>query len=330
MRSLKLILVFWVTLAGGNLLAQGQKLDPAAWGGNHVGKPAPEFYGGDECLFCHRFTVGQVWQKDSHFRSVRGKFKDGKDSPEIVFLQSDKNGKKAIGQFDLILGFKRMIRLLSRNDEGGFDLTPHGILKPGTEEQRYFDSRWGHGYVGGSFTINCIGCHMTGVDQAKGLPFESFVGCEPCHGPHHPAHTNGTTVFMRFAKKAKETPQMIASTCGSCHLRGGESKSTGRPYPNNFISGDNLFKDFNFDFGKADNPKLNPPNLMDMHIQRNIRDIVVNGQTDLTCLSCHKMHPSDTLTHRRRARTDYCFVCHQIEPFKDRKPYEVHSAVCEY
>ncbi|MBL8187601.1 MAG: hypothetical protein JNK38_06315, partial [Acidobacteria bacterium] len=35
---------------------QPKKLDPAAWGGNHIGKPIPEFAHGDECLFCHTYS----------------------------------------------------------------------------------------------------------------------------------------------------------------------------------------------------------------------------------------------------------------------------------
>jgi hypothetical protein len=337
MRYLKLAIVIclalaavMMTTAGARFYAQDKelKLDPAAWGSDHVGRSSPEFYGGDECLFCHRFTVGQFWQKDAHFRTVRGKFKDGGDAKEIKLFKSlIENADKLASQIDLILGSGEMIRFLRRNDDGGFDLLTFGIHKPQSDAPNFFDLRWAHGFSGGRFSNACIGCHMTGVDQRTQTPFESFVGCESCHGPHNPEHTNGTTVFMRFAKKARDPARVIASTCGSCHLRGGKSRSTGRPYPNNFISGDNLFRDFIFDFAKADDPRLNP---IDAHIQQNIRDIALKGKTELTCLSCHKMHPSDTFKHRRQPKRDYCFVCHLVEPFKARKKYEVHSEICEY
>jgi hypothetical protein len=259
---------------------------------------------------------------------VRGRYKDGRDAPEITLLRSlVENGKELAEQAGFIMGRRQMSRFLRRDDQGGFELLTFGVHRPQSDEPQFFDLRWAHGFTGGRFTHGCIGCHMTGVDPQTLAPFESFVGCETCHGPHNPEHTNGTTVFMRFAKKAKDSPQVIASTCGSCHLRGGKSRSTGRPYPNNFISGDNLFKDFSFDFAKADQPGLNP---IDAHVQKNIREIVINGKTDLTCISCHKMHPADTLKHRRQPKSDYCFVCHLVEPFKERKKYEIHSAVCEY
>ena len=54
--------------------------EPAAWGGNHVGKPIPEYVHGDECLFCHRNTIGVTWQKNAHGVAVR----QGEDAPELV------------------------------------------------------------------------------------------------------------------------------------------------------------------------------------------------------------------------------------------------------
>src|SRR5882724_5737069 len=48
-----------------------QPLDPAAWGGDHVGKPPVEFMSGDECLFCHRNDVGPTWSSNRHGRTIR-------------------------------------------------------------------------------------------------------------------------------------------------------------------------------------------------------------------------------------------------------------------
>jgi hypothetical protein len=62
-----------LALLGVPARTQQPSQDPAVWGDDHVGKAMPEFYGGDECLFCHRGTVGTVWQKDPHFRAVLSK-----------------------------------------------------------------------------------------------------------------------------------------------------------------------------------------------------------------------------------------------------------------
>jgi hypothetical protein len=302
--------------------AAAQQLDPAAWGGDHVGKPAPDLYGGDECLFCHRATVGAVWQNDPHFRATRDKYQGGHSGPEIEALARSPF-KKAAAAVDFVLGHKRAARFLRRNDRGGFDLFSEVLLNP---PQPRFAAQSRAAWDAQKFAAKCIGCHATGVDPVSLRPFETFVGCEACHGPYDERHTGGA-VFMRFAKKAKETPQMIASTCGSCHLRGGQSRSTGRPFVNNFVAGDNLFKDFAFDLSRAGDAGLNP---MDAHVQQNVRDIVLLGRDNLTCLSCHKLHSTGSALHRRQPKTDYCAVCHKAEPFKELKPYEVHSAVCEY
>ncbi|HJQ25083.1 MAG TPA: multiheme c-type cytochrome [Blastocatellia bacterium] len=303
--------------------AAAQQLDPAAWGNNHVGKPAPELYGGDECLFCHRATVGAVWQNDPHFRAIRDKFQGGHLAPEIEALGAQPAFKQAASQVNFVLGHHRAERFLQRSDRGSFDLLNATLINPKAPR---FDSRSRAEWDAQKFAAKCIGCHMTGVDPVSLRPFETFVGCEACHGPYDDRHTGGT-IFMRFAKKAKETPQMVASACGSCHLRGGQSRSTGRPFANNFVAGDNLFKDFAFDFSKADDPSLNS---MDAHIQRNVRDIVLLGRDNLTCLSCHKLHSTGSTLHRRQPKTDYCYVCHKTEPFKELKADEVHSATCEY
>jgi predicted CXXCH cytochrome family protein len=224
------------------------------------------------------------------------------------------------------MGFKHMRRFLRRGDDGRFELLSLGLSSPARgraaervgQKEPFWDKN--------KFSDKCIGCHMTAIDPKTLRPFETFVGCESCHGPMNDRHTNGSA-FMRFAKKAKETPEMIASACGQCHLRGGRSRSSGRPYPSGFISGDNLFKDFAFDFSKADDTALDP---LEAHVQRNIRDIVIRGRGELTCLSCHSMHPSSSEIHRRRPRTDYCLTCHKAESFKERREYEPHSSVCEY
>src|SRR5690349_24457727 len=125
--TLAKLIVLLATLAGLGLMmlragAAAQRLDPASWGGDHVNKPAPDLYGGDECLFCHRATVGAVWQNDPHYLAVRDKFQGGKRAPEIEALAARSPFKKAAGEVDFVLGHKRAERFLRRNDRGGFDL----------------------------------------------------------------------------------------------------------------------------------------------------------------------------------------------------------------
>jgi predicted CXXCH cytochrome family protein len=106
------------------------------------------------------------------------------------------------------------------------------------------------------------------------------------------------------------------------------SRSSGLPYPNNFVSGDNLFQDFQVDWSKADDQNLNPG---DRHVYQNVRDIVVNGSDFPTCISCHDVHKNTSLKHHRAPRTAICADCHEAEgTIKGSKPFAVHSSLCEY
>jgi predicted CXXCH cytochrome family protein len=110
-------------------------------------------------------------------------------------------------------------------------------------------------------------------------------------------------------------------------VRGGHAKSTGLPYPNNFVAGDNLFQDYVADFGKADDTALNAG---DRRVLRNVRDVLLNGGTT-ACLDCHRLHEQSTRKHRVALSGSICLECHKAEgPKKAVKTYTVHSEICEY
>ena len=107
----------------------------------------------------------------------------------------------------------------------------------------------------------------------------------------------------------------------------GHSKSSGLPYANNFIAGDNLFQDYEVDFARADDPSLNAG---DRHVLRNVHDLVLNGGTT-NCLNCHRVHEQSTTKHRLVLSGPICLECHNATgPKKDVKTYIVHSEICEY
>ena len=116
-----------------------------------------------------------------------------------------------------------------------------------------------------------------------------------------------------------------------------KSASTGLPYPNNFVMGDNVFQDLTVNWKSA--PLLNQQdeklNTADRHVWRNVRDVAVNDEK-MTCLSCHQIHEAQgadaTLRHRRLPRAPICFDCHSREEgkFKEARRYVVTSALCEY
>lgn len=298
----------WILLL---FLAQ-QPRDPAAWGSNHAGKPVPEFVHGDECLFCHRAGIGSDWQKNPHGISLR----DIADAPELAALV------KAAGPgVTHVVSGSRYVRFLKKEGYGTFAiLSSRADRKTGAwvnHEKPTWDSQ--------KFGARCAGCHATGVD-AKTRTFTYFgLECYTCHGVVDMGHTEKIELVWLSKKKRSDT-QAITSLCAQCHLRDiGKSKSTGLPYPNNFVTGDNLFQDYQVDFSKMES--LNPG---DRHVARNVREVIFNG-SDVTCVSCHRVHQASSQKHRLVLTSDQCLDCHYPQgPKKNVKTYEVHSEVCEY
>jgi hypothetical protein len=172
----------------------------------------------------------------------------------------------------------------------------------------------------------CAGCHTTAVDSATKAFSATALDCYTCHGVADSNHTKDTTL-MRFSSKYPKNAMEIVSVCGSCHLRGGKSRSSGLPYPNNFVPGDDLFHDFEVDLSQADNEKLNAG---DRHIFANVRDVLKNGST-ITCISCHAIHTDSSAKHKRILTSAICQDCHNAEgPKSVVKKYQVHSTLCEY
>jgi predicted CXXCH cytochrome family protein len=290
-----------IILAGSALahLAAAQKLDPAGWGGDHAGQAVPEYVHGDECLFCHRNDIGSTWQKNAHGVTVRQR----EDAPELV---------KRINppaDVEYFLGSRQHVRLLKKSGYGKFAL----LSAQGKWETDKF-AEW------------CAGCHSTAVDP-KTRAFSSFgLDCYTCHGVVDLEHT-ADTAKMWLSKKRRDDSRAITSICAQCHLRGGKSRSTGLPYPNNFVAGDNLFRDYAVDFSKADDTTWNAG---DRHVYHSVRDVVVNG-SETTCISCHRVHANSSDRHRRVLTGPICLDCHNAEgPKKDVKRYTVQSALCEY
>ncbi len=273
--------------------------DPFAWGSTHAGKPVPEYITGDECLFCHRNDIGPGWQKNRHGTTVRQR----EDAPELAARFPE-------GEF--FLGSRAQVRLLKKQGYGKF-----AMFDPATRS-----------WNAGRFADRCAGCHSTGVDAAA-RTFSAFgLDCYTCHGVVSLDHTKGDFSTVRLSKKRRDDARTVTSICAQCHLRGGASRSTRLPYPNNFVPGDNLFRDFAVDFANADDAKLNPG---DRHVWRNVREVVLVGNESVTCVSCHRVHGPPGSRHRLPPRSAICWDCHQTGgPFAPARAYTVRSELCEY
>lgn len=299
-------------------------LDPAAWGGNHVGKPIPEYVHGDECLFCHRNDIGATWQKNAHGITVRQR----EDAPELSGLLKGRTSLAEVApQITFFLGSRHRVRFLKKEGYNKFAiLNTQALLSPDQKAPGWVDAEkpaWDKD----KFADRCAGCHTTAVDPAT-RSFAAFgLDCYACHGDVSLDHTKDTSLVW-LSKKRRGDAKAVTSICAQCHLRMGKSRSTGLPYPNNFVAGDNLFQDYEVDFAKADDESLNAG---DRHILRNVRDVALYGVEAVTCLSCHQVHGNSSFKHRRLPRTPSCAECHPAQgPYKPVKPYTVKSPLCEY
>ncbi|MGE0882378.1 MAG: multiheme c-type cytochrome [Blastocatellales bacterium] len=302
---------------------QQKKIDPAAWGGNHIGKPIPEFVHGDECLFCHRNTIGATWQDNAHGVTVRHR----EDAPELREILKSQPGLDSLAQeIEYFLGSRHRVRFLKKEGYGKFAiLNTQAILSSDRKVWRW-ESIENPVWDKEKFANQCAGCHTTGVD-ATTKTFAGFgLDCYTCHGDVNLDHTNDISIVL-LSKKRRNDARVITSLCAQCHLRGGRSRASGLPYPNNFIAGDNLFQDFIVDWARADDVSLNAG---DRHIWRNVRDVAVGGDESITCLNCHQIHANTSFKHRRVLRAPICTECHATDSFKNPKSYSVHNSLCEY
>jgi nitrate/TMAO reductase-like tetraheme cytochrome c subunit len=305
---LRILLVIFTVFAAIKIASAQQEskpLDPKAWGSNNVGKGVPEFIHGDECLFCHRTNIGLNWVKNSHAKALR-QIEDAPDLENLLKLPE----LAAVKDITYFLGSRNHIRFLKKDGYGKFAmLEAHAVFD---KDRKATINPKNLNWDKEKFASQCVGCHT-------------------CHGAPSIDHTNDTSLMI-LSKKRRNEAQIITSLCAQCHLRGGKSKSTGLPYPNTFVAGDNLFQDYEIDWKKADDEKLDP---LERHIFRNVRDVAVDGKTSTTCISCHQVHydtkEKSVMKHQGVPQSKLCSDCHLGEtPTKAVKKFVRTSKVCEY
>ena len=310
--------------------ADKTEADIAAWGADHVGQPFPEYVTGDECLFCHRTKIGPAWNENVHQQTVR------RASPDDTAVQALSGvSKQSADDTDFLMGSKRLTRFLRRSTEYGkldlltefyrpseHDIAGHDFHHDGSPE---WDST--------TFASKCAGCHTTAADTETGAFAATSLDCVSCHGTVDLEHTSD--VSKVFLSSLNREAKQVISACGQCHLRGGESRSSGQPWPATFVAGDNLFRDFEVDFSEGAIDQLS---IMDQHIFLNSRDVATGKEQNITCLTCHDVHGQSTEKHMELNNTAICASCHIAESENSRlrpglepaKKLENHSKTCQY
>src|SRR6478672_4489316 len=160
--SFRILSIALLLLQGNSLCAQ--KLDPTAWGGDHVGRPVQEFMSGDECLFCHR-DAGAGWPTNRHGQDIRTV---DPQSSAITALAELPGAKDLAAEVELVMGGRNRQRFLKRSAEHGrLDLlsVEWAPSKSGADGRlvQLQEPRWDQQ----TFGKGCAGCHATAVDSAK-------------------------------------------------------------------------------------------------------------------------------------------------------------------
>lgn len=274
--------------------------DVPSWGEDHVGQEVPEYMTGTECLFCHRDYVGPNWQKNAHYRNLR------EPTPELPEMTAfaRRNGKEEAAEVSMLLGSGSVVRYLKRLPAYGKSALHEMIFREGVEPPA--DANHPGGWNETLFAEACAGCHMTAIDTETVSYGSPGMDCYVCHGVLEVEHAADPSEVI-FAKNREEDPRVGVAICGQCHLRGGQSRSTGRPYPNNFVAGDDLLRDFQVDWSDQ---ALGDMDMIEAHIFASAREVLVLGKSELTCIACHSIHGESTANHKELAETTYCALCH--------------------
>lgn len=299
--------------------------DRAAGGDDHVGKPLPDYVTGDECLFCHRADIGPTWQQNRHGQTIRlagtapAAVNRLKESPELAEFAA---------QAEYVMGRGRAVRFLKTGEGyGKLDLLT-ALVRPAKEGEGGEIANAAHPvWDSGKFANQCAGCHATAV-EAESRGFAAFsLDCYACHGSVSLTHSEDAALVL-LSRKREDPPELIASICGQCHLRGAKSRSLGTPYPNQFVAGDNLFRDFEADFSDEALAAMTPG---ERHVFRNVRDMTADPPSKITCVKCHDVHTNSSEKHAGIGWNALCADCHvKDKPRRETIPYERGSPVCEY
>jgi hypothetical protein len=233
----------------------------------HEGYPT-----GDSCLFCHRNDIGSTWLDNAHAWTTR----PAGEPPVVANLPQD--ATHVIGN--------EHYRALKQNGYGKLSLNSIG----------------GQVWQDKVFEKDCAGCHTTAVDPDTGQYSSVGLDCYSCHGNVPDDHATRKNTAL-LAKGRKAEPKEIVSICGSCHLRGGRSRATGRPYPHAYVAGDDLFKDFDIDRALAVQSQLDEA---DTHVHVKTR-AVLEGKSTKTCVDCHRVHgPPERKDGATQQHSDIC------------------------
>jgi hypothetical protein len=253
-------------------------------------------------------------------RSYRVYRKDGQFRHEEVLRTQE---GKEIGRIDLpiryLVGSGAFSRTYAVENDGFLSESPITwyAQKKGWDTSPGYD-----GPVHPSFErplgMECLYCHAGRVepkdDTEKVAIAERAIGCESCHGPashhveyhrrsKHPAGTDDLTIV----NPAKLSRPLLESVCAACHLQGeGRADVRGRRLQD-YRPGLPL-SDYRVHYAFAlDNQQMSVVG----HLEQMRNSACYKKTDDLSCLSCHDLHPREKSTDKVAFYRQKCLNCHE-------------------
>lgn len=280
----------------------------------------PGYEGSDGCRECHSIEHEQ-WRGSTHARTVHEPSESEKQLLRRSLLCGDEDAAFILGE-----RHARRFMIASPGEPGKHVMLPCRYDVGPAEWVGLHESDW----KTLTWEKECGACHTAGFSSDDYSFRELGVGCEACHGPgsRHGEHATSGKMISFGALPAKGE----VTICASCHLQGGKSRATGLNYARNYVAGDDLFDDYQFDWGKLNSTPENADNPIDIHQKLLIRDATrasADTGNQLRCTSCHEFHRMGHDKHEKLARQEFCYLCHARADFKV-KEYNQSCNVCEF
>lgn len=290
-----------------------------------------QYVGSEQCKACH-LEHYDSWRATLHSRSIRDVTENedalvAEINPEFIrsdLMAQEKKLKVPVDQV-YIPKVEEIRYTIGVQWKQAFLIQKNGTLKIAPIEYDVWNNRWiaSHedDWVKHSWTRDCGGCHVLGVDLEKNSFAEGRVGCEACHGPgsHHVGLPKKAVFKKRstIVNPATLPAGLRTQVCGSCHSRGESTRVQGVVWPVGYRPGRALgvyFKspsnergdirtDYAKEFTRGHHQQYN-----DWKRSRHAREGV-------TCTSCHFVHQlgvPPTQFQTQESGSQQCLVCHTL------------------
>jgi len=262
---------------------------------------AQDYKGSKVCMMCHKAThpaIVEGFQKIAHPKAIQEAA-----TPGAIVATLDASAPIKQDQIKYVLGVGRRSQAYIGAD-----------MKTLPAEWSVTDKKWVTTSVQDAKT-QCIGCHTTGYDAAKGTWAELGVTCEDCHGPGS-AHLADKT---KIVNPKKLTPDKEAMVCGQCHSKGTDTTKA-YAFPTTYKPGGDLAAAF-IDA---------QPTTMGRNQQYSDWKNSKHAANNVTCVKCHEPHGANTTNACQLVKpiVELCTGCHTNKDMKTHAPGAAADATC--